>query len=97
MPRKKSKGIIVAKVNAEELYEKQLEDAVKQYNRSLKEQGIECKCIRCREAGHKLRENKVPENIEIRTEEYRASGGKEFFISAEDFDQDILIGYLNKL
>jgi parvulin-like peptidyl-prolyl isomerase len=42
---KQSKGIIVAKVNAEELYEKQLEDAVKQYNRSLKEQGIEIRAF----------------------------------------------------
>lgn len=40
-----SKGIIVAKVNAEELYEQQLEEAVKNYNDSLKEQGINIKSL----------------------------------------------------
>ena len=45
MTQKKSKGIIVAKVNAEELYEKQLEDAVKDYNESLKEQGINIRAL----------------------------------------------------
>jgi parvulin-like peptidyl-prolyl isomerase len=42
---KQSKGIIVAKVNAEELYEKQLENAVKKYNQSLKEQGVEIRAF----------------------------------------------------
>jgi len=35
-----SAGIVVAKVNAEELYEEQLEKAVQEYDASLKEQGI---------------------------------------------------------
>ena len=43
--KKQPKGIIVAKVNAEELYETQLEDAVKKYNRSLKEQGVEIRAF----------------------------------------------------
>ena len=40
-----SKDIIVARVNAEELYEQQLEEAVKNYNDSLKEQGINIKSL----------------------------------------------------
>ena len=61
----------------------------------LKEFGIGCKCIRCREVGHKFRKQKIsPEKIEIREMEYEASGGKEIFISAEDFEKEILIGYL---
>ena len=60
-----------------------------------KELGIECRCIRCREVGHRFRKQKIsPENIEIREMEYQASGGNEIFISAEDFKQEILIGYL---
>jgi len=50
-----------------------------------------CSCIRCREVGHK---KVIPENIEIRVERYNASGGKEYFISAEDFDKKVLVGYL---
>jgi len=55
----------------------------------------ECKCIRCREAGHRHMEgDELPENIEIHMEEYKASDGREFFISAEDFSKDILVGYV---
>ena len=43
MTQKNSKGTVVAKVNAEELYEVQLENAVKEYSDSLKEQGINIK------------------------------------------------------
>ena len=43
MAQEKKKGIVVAKVNAEELYEVQLENAVKEYSDSLKEQGINIK------------------------------------------------------
>ena len=43
--KKHVKGIVVAKVNAEELYETQLEDAVSKYNRSLKEQGVEIRAL----------------------------------------------------
>jgi len=53
----------------------------------LKEQGEECKCIRCREVGHKmLKEDIEPqlEDAELLTRSYKASGGKEIFISYED-------------
>ncbi len=55
-----------------------------------------CKCIRCREFGHKLRsEQDLGElNIQIKTKKYLASGGTEYFISAEDFEKGVLIGYL---
>ena len=45
MTQNYSKDIIVARVNAEELYEQQLEEAVKNYNDSLKEQGINIKSL----------------------------------------------------
>ena len=41
----KRKETVVAKVNAEELYESQLESAVKNYNQFLKEQGIEMRAL----------------------------------------------------
>ncbi len=43
MAQENKKGIVVAKVNAEELHEVQLENAVKEYSDSLKEQGINIK------------------------------------------------------
>src|SRR3989344_5519532 len=69
---------------------------LRQYVEKLtKEKGIRCCCIRCREAGHKLEKYKniKPGKIAIKTEEYAASNGKEFFIGAEDAKNDVLFGY----
>jgi elongator complex protein 3 len=63
----------------------------------LKERGIRCKCIRCREVGHKMAAGKVqvrPEKIKILTTKYTASEGEEIFISAEETENDALVGYL---
>ena len=71
------------KSNLREIIEKKLEHG-----------GIRSKEIRFREAGHVfLRSGRVPEKIEILVEKYSASGGTEYFISAEDVDQDILVGF----
>jgi len=64
-------------------------------NRRLGEQGLKCKCIRCREAGHAyLKNKKTPKHPELIQREYTASGGKEMFLSFEDTQEDILLGYL---
>ena len=63
----------------------------------LEEQGSTCRCIRCREVGHRWLKDKVkpdPENIEIQTIKEAASGGTELFISAEDPVNDVLLGYV---
>jgi len=63
----------------------------------LKEQGTRCRCIRCREVGHRMLKDKVkpnPEKVKILTTKYAASEGEEIFISAEDSENDLLIGYL---
>ncbi|MDO9098331.1 MAG: tRNA uridine(34) 5-carboxymethylaminomethyl modification radical SAM/GNAT enzyme Elp3 [Candidatus Methanoperedens sp.] len=60
----------------------------------LLEMGGKCNCIRCREVGHRLLEGVEPGNIELTQEEYTACGGKEHFISFEDKEKDILIGFL---
>lgn len=63
----------------------------------LKRQGLRCRCIRCREVGHRLLAEGVkpnPENVKVLTTRYEASGGEEIFISAEDAENDVLIGYL---
>ncbi|HEY6585866.1 MAG TPA: tRNA uridine(34) 5-carboxymethylaminomethyl modification radical SAM/GNAT enzyme Elp3, partial [Candidatus Methanoperedens sp.] len=60
----------------------------------LKEMGGKCRCIRCREVGHKELSGIKPENIELINEKYRACGGLEHFISFEDATMDVLIGFL---
>jgi elongator complex protein 3 len=50
--------------------------------------------IRFREAGHSARLRKItPKSAEIVIEKYKASEGDEYFISAEDVKQDILLGF----
>ena len=63
----------------------------------LKAQGGKCQCIRCREVGHRLAADHVKPNVEkvaVQSFTYDASEGKEVFISAEDKENDILLGYL---
>jgi len=63
----------------------------------LAEQGKRCRCIRCREVGHRYAVEGIKPNLEkvkILTTTYDASEGTEVFISAEDLENDVLIGYL---
>ncbi len=65
--------------------------------KKLKEQGMHCQCIRCREVGHRLAVDRVKPDIEkvkILTQRYEASEGQEVFISAEDPENNVLLGYL---
>jgi elongator complex protein 3 len=50
----------------------------------MKQRGIECKCIRCREYGHRARDGwEIGEPRMVRMD-YEASGGREVFLSFED-------------
>jgi elongator complex protein 3 len=63
----------------------------------LAEHGDRCTCIRCREVGHRMAVDKVTpdlDKVQILTSSYQASEGKEVFISAEDPENNVLIGYL---
>jgi len=65
--------------------------------RRLREEGVWCRCIRCREVGHRWLKDKVkpdPNSIVIRTIREKASEGEDIFISAEDSVNDVLVGYL---
>ncbi|MBS3133179.1 tRNA uridine(34) 5-carboxymethylaminomethyl modification radical SAM/GNAT enzyme Elp3 [Candidatus Woesearchaeota archaeon] len=63
---------------------------LRQYVQKLQQKkNILCNCIRCREVGR----NKMFENAEITVTEYDASGGKEFFIAAEDSKNNVLLGF----
>jgi elongator complex protein 3 len=65
--------------------------------RKLAEHGERCSCIRCREVGHRMTVDNVVPNLEkvaILSTRYEASEGEEIFISAEDPESNVLIGYL---
>jgi elongator complex protein 3 len=49
-----------------------------------------CECIRCREVGMN---DADPVDPELRVDTYEAGGGTEHFLSIEDFDRDLLIGF----
>jgi len=82
-------GLIAAGVNKSNL--RQL------VQQKLAEHGDRCACIRCREVGHRLMADNVtpdPEKVKILAVPYEASEGKEIFLSAEDPENNVLIGYL---
>jgi len=56
----------------------------------MDEHGWTCDCIRCREVGMNDAE---PDEIELAVDTYEAAGGTEHFISIEDFERDLLIGF----
>ncbi len=63
----------------------------------LLSKGLACRCIRCREIGHKVMNENLcvnPENVGVSNMTYSASAGTEVFISAEDRKSDTLVGFL---
>ena len=59
-----------------------------------KELGLECKCIRCREAGLASRFKKIDfESVKMNRFDYDSSGGKEVFLSF-DTAEDYLVGFI---
>ena len=59
--------------------------------------GFSCRCIRCREVGHRSLKRDDSSNtlfLEVVRRNYRASGSEEIFLSLEDLQQDVVVGYL---
>jgi elongator complex protein 3 len=82
-------GLILAGVKKSNLRQLAIE--------KLREQGGKCQCIRCREVGHRMEVDHVKpdlEKVKIASFCYDASEGKEIFISTEDKENNILLGYL---
>jgi len=63
-------------------------------HRRLKEMGYSCRCIRCREVGHKGVRPEEYSKAELVVREYAASEGREFFISFEIPEYDELVGFV---
>jgi len=67
-----------------------LRDMIKQ---RMRWEGVECKCIRCREYGHRLQDGwEIGEPHLVRMD-YEAAGGREIFLSFED-EKETLFGLL---
>jgi len=67
-----------------------LRDVIRQ---RMRQQAIECRCIRCREYGHRARDGwEIGEPRLVRMD-YEASGGREIFLSFED-ENETLFGLL---
>jgi elongator complex protein 3 len=65
--------------------------------KELEQEGLRCRCIRCREVGHRWLKNKVepnPRRVRMTHATEDASEGVDVFISAEDPTSDVLVGYL---
>jgi elongator complex protein 3 len=59
--------------------------------KKLKEKGLSCRCIRCREI---MKRKASLQKIYLFREDYQASFGKEVFLSFEDKNRETLFGYL---
>ena len=60
----------------------------------MEKEGNKCRCIRCREVGHREYKDKLKiEEVEMVRREYEAGGGKEIFLSFEDTKNDTIVGY----
>ena len=59
----------------------------------LQEKGRACRCIRCREYGHRVRNGWEAGEPRLSREDYEASGGREIFLSYVD-ENETLFGML---
>ncbi|MFB6070160.1 MAG: tRNA uridine(34) 5-carboxymethylaminomethyl modification radical SAM/GNAT enzyme Elp3 [Halanaeroarchaeum sp.] len=57
----------------------------------MDEHGETCECIRCREVGMN---DEDPDGVDLGVETYEAAGGTEHFVSIEDRDRDLLVGFV---
>jgi len=63
-----------------------LRDMIKQ---RMSREGVECKCIRCREYGHRLQDGWEIGEPHLARIDYEASGGREVFLSFEDGNETL--------
>jgi elongator complex protein 3 len=67
-----------------------LKDAVRDLvKQRMEQQAVECKCIRCREYGHRAQDGWEIGKPRMVRMDYEASGGKEIFLSFEDKNETL--------
>ena len=68
--------------------------------RKMRERGLQCQCLRCREVGHSLKQSNKNLAETLRSKPrffkdvYQASGGTEFFMSFENKDQSVVFAFM---
>ena len=61
----------------------------------FRKMGLQCRCIRCREVGIKwLKDSYKGGEPEILVRRFHANDGIEYFISAEDVENDVIYGFI---
>ena len=60
---------------------------------TMKERGTQCRCIRCREVGSNI-DKFTKDTCKLMVREYKASHGRELFISIESLDEQTIMGFL---
>jgi elongator complex protein 3 len=60
----------------------------------MKERGLKCQCLRCREVGHVKDVDAAKIKPRLFAEKYQASGGMEYFLSFEDAKRSLVLGFL---
>ncbi len=58
----------------------------------MSEHGMECRCIRCREVGHRGTSLDDPDRVVLKDTVYEACGGTEHFVALEY--EDAIVGYI---
>ncbi len=59
----------------------------------MKERGIQCQCLRCREAGHRP-PLAIDTKLQIFSDVYRNAFGTEYFLSVEDAERTTVVSFL---
>ncbi|MFH1286641.1 MAG: tRNA uridine(34) 5-carboxymethylaminomethyl modification radical SAM/GNAT enzyme Elp3 [Candidatus Magasanikbacteria bacterium] len=62
--------------------------------KELQKQGKQCQCLRCREVGHVKSERCNSKTLKLFTEQYKTTGGTEYFLSFEDEGRNAVFGFL---
>ncbi|MEM0057006.1 MAG: tRNA uridine(34) 5-carboxymethylaminomethyl modification radical SAM/GNAT enzyme Elp3 [Candidatus Geothermarchaeota archaeon] len=94
------KWVRIMRINRD-ISTKEIIDGVKKSNlreivqREMKRVGFKCRCIRCREVGHKyLKGEHTAKDVTLTLTTYHASDGLEIFIAAEDPETDTIFGFI---
>lgn len=61
----------------------------------MERRNLKCRCIRCREIGHKPNQSSQTRgSVQLKRIDYKSAGGQEIFLSHEDETTDTLYGFL---
>lgn len=60
----------------------------------MKDKGVECSCIRCREAKDTDFQKDRQKNMKLKIRKYKVTGGEEQFVSFESSDGKVLYGFV---